>query len=122
MGDVSRELRKAQEALKEAETLAGEGLWDGAASRLYYAAYHAARAAVWKGNPEARMRTHRGVMTQFGREVVLKGRAPKESGALLSELGDYRERADYGAGRVSPEVVRRGLERVRRMVGLVKRL
>ncbi len=122
MGDVNSELKKARNAIREAEELSKRGLFDGAASRLYFAAYHAARASIWKSNPEANPKTHKGVAILYAREVVRPGRAPEEFAVLLSRLETERERADYGGTPASRDILRDEADRVRRMVRHAKGL
>lgn len=92
---VEEELRKAEQAVRDAEQLAsGSGSEEGTVSRLYYAAFHAAQAVLYARdvNPS----THGAVRNLFGREVVLEGDATREHGRLLTTLADLREQADYG--------------------------
>lgn len=116
MGDVAVELEKARNALQAAERLNRDGLCDDAASRLYYAAYHAARASVWKERPDADPQTHKGVIILYAREVVRRGKAPEGFAALLAGLQQERERADYSGATVSRDAVQSRVEEVRRMV------
>lgn len=116
MGDVATELEKARSALRAAERLNRGGLCDDAASRLYYAAFHAARASIWAENPELAPKSHKGVLILYSREVVRRGRAPEEFMHLLALLAGERERADYSGGRVSRGTVAARVGEVRRMV------
>lgn len=76
----------ADEALREAALLLDAGSTAGAASRLYYAVFHAARAALTvKG---ASSRTHVGQITLFESTF---GAAP-----ILGKLLQLRIAADYG--------------------------
>lgn len=122
MGDIDIELEKAQAALKAADELNKKGLCDDAASRLYYAAFHAARASLWKEKPESEPRTHKGVVVLYAREVVQKGLAPEEFSDLLARLQGERERADYTGARVSCDFVEGRVKEVRRMVKHAKGL
>lgn len=114
--DVERELRKAQTTLREAESLLEGGFCDGAANRLYYAAFHAARASVWKVKPDARLKSHKGVRALYAREVVRQGKAPAEFSTLLGRLDTDRGQADYGGGGVPCSAVEGRMEQVRMMV------
>lgn len=82
------ELRAADEALQAGRALVELGFLRDAASRLYYAAFHAARAAL----------TSRGVVTkthsgQQSRFADIFGADP-----TLGRLLGTRSRADYGHG------------------------
>ncbi len=87
---ADRELAAASTALREAAALLDLGLVIGAVSRLYYAVFHAARAALLVRDRHAK--THTGQMTlfhrTFGAEPLL--------GALLRKRidADYRP-ADF---------------------------
>lgn len=69
------ELATAAEALREASALLDLGLSRGAVSRLYYAVFHAARAALVSCGLHAK--THSGQLTRF---VATSGRR-RRSGA-----------------------------------------
>lgn len=76
-----------------AETLLKARGYDDATSRAYYAAFHAAQAALLTEGLEAE--THRGVVNLFGLHFVKTGKLPGRLGKLLSNLKDDRERGDY---------------------------
>jgi len=82
---AANELRQADEALKSARLLIGAGQLISGTSRLYYAAFHAARAAVSiKG---LYSKTHSGLIGLYGEAF---GPA-----SLLQELFRLRQLADY---------------------------
>lgn len=92
---VSEELSKAREALQDAKLLLDRGGSDeGVVNRLYYAAFHAAQAALYSQDIDPT--SHGGVRNQFGSELVLNGHASREQGRLLTTLADLRQQADYG--------------------------
>lgn len=96
-GDARREIRQARDALHDARVLDGSGgTTTGVVNRLYYAAFHAAQAALYADgrNPSS----HGHVRQQFGQHVVLDGDASRDEGRLLGTLYDYRREADYGGG------------------------
>lgn len=86
---ATSELDNAANALRAAAVLLEAGLPMDAVSRLYYAVFHAARAALLSRNRHAK--THSGQITQFTRTFG------KE--ALLSELLEQRINADYATNR-----------------------
>lgn len=95
--DAHREFDHARDALHDARVLFdGDGTDSGVVNRLYYAAFHAAQAALYaRGlNPSS----HGHVRQQFGQHVVLEGDATRDDGRLLGTLYDYRQEADYGSG------------------------
>ena len=76
-----------------------------AVSRAYYAAFHAAVAALAvKGE---RPKTHAGVRTRFGALFVQDGPFEKRHSRTLDELARLRNDADYHVGReIKDEAVR----------------
>lgn len=73
-----------------------------AASRAYYAVFHAARALLFSAGIETR--THRGVASMVGEHFVKPGVLDSGLGRLLSRMQRDREDADYLAGAVFTEV------------------
>lgn len=92
------ELTRADTCLAEANTLHGAGLPHGAASRAYYAAFHAARALLFSAGIETK--SHRAVVSLVGEHFVRPGRLSPEAGRLLARLQRDREDADYDTGAV----------------------
>lgn len=62
-------------------------------SRAYYAAFHAAQAALLSEGQEAN--SHKGVVTLFGLFMIKTGKIDKHCGKLLANLKDDREKSDY---------------------------
>lgn len=92
---VREELEKARQALADAEQLtAGGGSDEGVVNRLYYAAFHAAQAALYSRdvNPSP----HGAVRNRFGEVFVVSGELSRDQGRLLTTLADLRQQADYG--------------------------
>ena len=66
------EIETARTALADARLLLDHGgSTEGVVNRLYYACFHAARAALYSRGEQPR--SHGGVRTQFGQVVVLAG-------------------------------------------------
>ncbi|MDQ3992008.1 MAG: HEPN domain-containing protein [Actinomycetota bacterium] len=82
------ELKRAGRAHEEARLLHDADSLEGAVSRLYYAVFHAARAALLVRGRSSR--THSGQITLF---TETYGAAP-----ILGRLRDLRARADYELG------------------------
>ena len=88
-GDLARaELLDSDEALQAAATLIETGTLRSAASRIYYAMFHAARAALTVNGIHAR--THSGTVLQFEQRF---GPAREFHDAF-----ELRGEADYGTG------------------------
>lgn len=101
--EIEKQLRKADEALEDAEGALGAGLSETVVvNRLYYACFHAAQATLYdRGHdPES----HRGVLSLFGSEIVVDGPAPREQGRFLNRLSDLRRQADYGYESIEADV------------------
>jgi uncharacterized protein (UPF0332 family) len=93
--NARRELAKAQAAMKAARALAGLGMWDDCVSRAYYAAYHAATAALVSIGVQAK--THHGTQDLVFRFLVEPGSLSRRLSKDLAALQRYREQADYSA-------------------------
>jgi len=91
---AANELRRAQQAMLEADALAKTGLYNGATSRAYYVAFHAACALL--ARIDVHPRTHRGVESLLEDHLVVTGRLAKEHLRRYSQLQDRRNIADYG--------------------------
>jgi uncharacterized protein (UPF0332 family) len=88
--------RKADFALEAAKRDLGAGDFDGAANRLYYAMFHAARAALLSIGQPAQGR-HRTIIAQFGRHFCRNGPLPAELGRAINEAQELRIEVDYNA-------------------------
>jgi uncharacterized protein (UPF0332 family) len=86
-------LAKAQDKLSVAQELFRNKHYDDTVSRAYYAAFHAAQAALLSEGQEAD--SHKGVVTLFGLLMIKTGKIDKHYGKLLANLKDDREKSDY---------------------------
>jgi len=93
MSVAKAHLEKAVDRLRVAEKLFRDGDYEDAVSRAYYAMYHAARAALSTLNVFPK--THEGVVTEFGRRLVLADIFPKELGRNLADAKAARETYEY---------------------------
>ncbi|MCP9463073.1 MAG: HEPN domain-containing protein [Nitrospira sp.] len=113
-------LAKAREKARVARDLYAKGEWDDAISRAYYAAYHAAQAALLTEGQRADI--HKGVVTLFGLLLVKTGKLDKRWGKLLSNLKDDREAGDYDAlSYLDEETARRAVREADEFVAAVDR-
>lgn len=102
-------LAKARDKARVARDLFAKGHWEDAVSRAYYAAYHAAQAALLTEGQ--RGETHRGVVLLFGLLLVKTGKLDRRWGKLLATLKDDREASDYDAlSFVDEATARRAIE------------
>ena len=91
--NIQQEWVRATTTLKEARTLAGQELWEGATSRAYYAAFHATQALLLTESLQPK--SHQGVIHQFVHNFVKKGLIEPEYSQILARAAKYREEADY---------------------------
>ncbi|MDI6723105.1 MAG: HEPN domain-containing protein [Methanobacterium sp.] len=87
-------MKNAYEKLEAARTLFKNEFYGDAVSRAYYAMFFAAKALL--AEKDIYPRTHRGLISQFGLELVKKGEFKKELFDLLTRAQEDREEADYG--------------------------
>lgn len=106
--EAHAELDRARQALDAARLLLDAASTEGAAGRLYYAAFHATRAALLVRGLSAK--THSG---QIGLFVETYGATP-----LLGRLLAVRARADYEVGQsvVTLQMIQGHVEDVERLL------
>lgn len=85
---------RALRALPSAQLLLDAGDYDGAASRAYYAAFHAFSALLATG--EQTFVKHSQLEAAVHRDLVREGRIDASLGKAFSTLREYRARGDYG--------------------------
>ena len=90
---VRQRLSRAEGKLRAARLLAQAGEVDDAISRAYYAAFHAAQAALIALGHEAR--SHEGVVMLFGLHLIETGKIERRLGRGLHRLRGDRESGDY---------------------------
>lgn len=90
---VQYRIDRAYETMKEAALLAGEGYYNAALNRLYYACFYASMALLVAHGISAS--THAGVKTMLGLHFVSKGILGKEHGKTFSRLFEIRHSGDY---------------------------
>ncbi|HMV80633.1 MAG TPA: HEPN domain-containing protein [Leptospiraceae bacterium] len=98
--EVKDEMGRANKALKSAEILYKEKLYEDSISRSYYAVLHAAKAALLSRGIE--VDSHEAVKRLFGLHIIKTGISEKYYGLILREEQDDRMMADYNVG-FSPE-------------------
>jgi uncharacterized protein (UPF0332 family) len=87
-------IARAHETLQEADLLIQQRHYNAALNRLYYAAFHAARAAL--ARPKVDSSKHNGVIALFQRHVVKSGAIPDEIACVLPQSFGRRLQTDYG--------------------------
>jgi uncharacterized protein (UPF0332 family) len=111
--------KRAQTSLQGAEALVAIDP-DGAASRAYYAAFHAVNALFLVDG--ASFRSHKAVEAAVHRDLVLSGRWPKNLGADYGFLHRLRNTGDYGGQTaVGADSALRAIEAAHRILDAVHR-
>ena len=119
--NVQDELALAESALEASRALLDLGLAPDAASRMYYAAFHAARALLFSLGVEAR--THSSTRTQLARHFVKTGRLLPARSKDLAQLEALRSAGDYDSGfALGAEDLRPELDKARRFVSEAREL
>lgn len=114
-------LERARGTLREAETLAGSELWNGAVNRLYYGCFDAVRALLLAHG--YRFSKHSTVQSLFNRHFGKTGIVPPELVRLYNTLFDSRSEADYAAyARFEEATVRPWLDDAKRFVDFIDKL
>ena len=112
-------LAAAEAKLRAADLLLAEGLPDDAASRAYYAAFHAVSALhLAQGNAFS---SHAQLIGRFNKDFIRTGRLPAEFARTLTRLFQDRQLGDYGApASVSPEQARQDISDARRLIASIQ--
>lgn len=112
-------LEKAREKLRVAESLLKDGEYEDAVSRAYYAAFHAAQAALLTEGLTAS--THQGLVNLFGLHLVKTGKFEKRFGKFLANLKDDREQSDYEIySTIDRETAQKAAEEAREFLAAVE--
>ena len=111
-------LAAAEAKLRAADLLLAEGLPDDAASRAYYAAFHAVSALhLAQGNAFS---SHAQLIGRFNKDFIRTGRLPAEFARILTRLFQDRQLGDYGApASVSQEQARQDINDARRLIAAI---
>lgn len=111
-------LEKAQEALRVAQYALDQRCPNSAASRGYYAMFHAARAALIASHRSSveRRWSHSALQSEFARLVHSDKRWPGHLSSYLIKTLTPRELADYGSDMVSSRVAQIAVDRAAEFV------
>ena len=90
---INYKLKKANEALNEAQLLLENNFNDACISRLYYAAFYAISALLI--NLNLNPKTHQGVKSLFHKEFIYTGKLDEEFSDFYTLLMAKRNEADY---------------------------
>jgi uncharacterized protein (UPF0332 family) len=120
---VARYIGKAERALEEARLLLRGDKAEGACSRAYYAMQDAAHAALFAtGNEtqDAIIKTHHGLIAEFGKKIVLGGQIDAAHGRAFNRVQDIRLLADYDAEQPSREDAQWAVEQAEAFVAAIR--
>jgi len=115
---AGEELKRAKKALRAAQTLRDEKLYEDCVSRAYYAALHAAKAALATMGLDAS--SHEGVRRMFGLHLVKNGSIEKEFALIFTAEKEDLEIGDYDVGIAIEK--ERAIQRVAEAERFVKRI
>jgi len=113
--DLSALLNSALEKLDTARILYENARYDDAASRVYYAVFHAMTAALLsKGLSYS---SHGQVIGAFNREFIKTGIFPKKYSSIIQALFDDRQIGDYGIlVKISKTTAREHINKAEKMI------
>ena len=118
---VNDEIRKAYDALTDAEILVEKARWNGASNRFYYALFHAANALLI--HDEHPVKSHKGSLRAFSQHYVLTGKVPAEYGVLYSQFETLREGSDYtGFYQIDPAKIMQKIPQAKEMIDAIARM
>lgn len=116
---VKAAFARARQKLAVARHVLAGGYHADAVSPAYYAAFHAAEAALLVEGDEPR--THEGLKSLFGLRFVKTGRLPDELASILRELKDERQNGDYSVfPAITAAEAHRAVENAERFVDAVE--
>jgi len=103
---------KAKENLKAAELLFENGLYNASANRSYYAALHAAVAALAAIGIKSEPISHKTTQANFSAELIQRRKVyPSRLKSYLTDLQEIRNDADYRLMQTSGKVALRQLKK-----------
>lgn len=118
---IQKYLESARERIESAEILENSGQYNDAMSRVYYAFFDAATAALLSKDIVAK--THHGLTILFGKHFVETGEIEMNMGKWLARAQRAREEADYEVFKeFTKEEVEAGIEAARKFIGEVEKI
>ena len=113
-------LTKAEENLTAAQVCFENGLYNACANRAYYAALHAAVAALAHRGIKRDKINHGQVQADFSGELIKRRKVyPAKFKSYLSDMQLVRNQADYAAKQISRKVARLWLLKSEEILGLI---
>ena len=90
---IRKEIERGEKALKAAQLLLENGLYEDAISRAYYATFHLAKAALLSQG--VRTSSHKGVLSMFGLHLIEEKLLSVDLAKILAKEKEEREVGDY---------------------------
>jgi uncharacterized protein (UPF0332 family) len=103
--NLQKIIDKAQEKIIAANILLENKLWNDAASRAYYAAFHAILAVLYQHG--LHFKSHSQSLGIFKKNIIKTGIFPREWGSRLSKIFRDRDAGDYRTSSQVPELIAR---------------
>ena len=94
MSEIQALIKKARRYMKSAQMLLDDGDFDSAVSRIYYAMFFCAEAALL--TKTLSFSSHKGVISAFGEYFIKTGIFDKKLGRELNRAFEKRQISDYG--------------------------
>lgn len=116
-------LGRARRALGSARLLLDAGDLEGTCNRAYYCMFEAARAALMATEPglnPASVKTHRGLIAAFSKNLVTSGLLSSELGRSLNQVERIRLLADYTGEAIDEDKARWALDQASRFLAQVE--
>jgi uncharacterized protein (UPF0332 family) len=103
---VILEFGQAERSFRSSAVLLDDGDINGSVNRLYYALFHAARAALISESDAELPRSHAGLIAAFGARLVKSGKMDVALGKLFNRIEHERLLADYSGDVTDPVELR----------------
>lgn len=119
--DIKKYLERAKSRIRSAEVLKKAGQYNDAISRVYYAFFDAATAALISKGLFAK--THHGVIILFEQHFIKTGVASIQAGRWLARALEARQEADYEVYKeFTKEQVEAGIKAAKEFIAEIKNI
>lgn len=117
--EVKEYLKNSEERIESAEVLMNAGKYNDAISRVYYAFFDAATAALLSKNLTTK--THQGLIIVFSENFIKNNKITSNAGKWLSRAKEAREEADYEIHKkFDKETIEKGIVAAKEFVREIK--
>ncbi|MBP3762556.1 MAG: HEPN domain-containing protein [Bacteroidales bacterium] len=117
---VKLQMEKAWACMDECVDLVKLERWAGAASRMYYAVFHAVCSLLIRDGHK--VKSHKGANVVFSQHYIHTQKLPSEYGKLFRDLETLREESDYNCFYdVTEEEVIMRLEPAKKMIADIEK-